>query len=61
VSGKRNTVHVTAPQGGSTMAISPDGERGQRHWVRTAGAVFLGLIAIIGVVFALMQAQGWRF
>jgi hypothetical protein len=32
-----------------------------RRWLRITGAVILGLITIVGVFFALMQAQGWQF
>lgn len=59
VTGKRNKINVTAPQGGSTVTTPAPEE--PRRWSRIAGAVLLGLVAIAGVIFALMQAQGWSF
>jgi hypothetical protein len=56
--GKRHTINVTAPPGGSTVATAA---AESRQWVRIAAGVLLGLLTIAGVVFALMQAQGWRF
>jgi AbiTii-like protein len=59
VTGKRNKINVAAPQGGSTVTTPAPEE--PRRWLRIAGAVLLGLVAIAGVIFALMQAQGWSF
>jgi hypothetical protein len=62
VTGKRNTINLTAAQGQDTSPtneITP--EEMPRKWFRIAAAVVLGLVTIAGMVFALMQAQGWRF
>ena len=63
VTGKRNKISFAAPQGGSTVttASQEQDEAGVRHWLKLAGAVLLGLVAIAGLVFALMQVQGWQF
>ena len=60
VSGKRNVIHVTSAQGGSTIAMpatTPD----KVHWLRIVGAIILGLVAIAAAVFGLMQVQSWSF
>jgi AbiTii len=61
VTGKRNKVTVTAPQGDQIASTADE----PRKWWRTAGAVIAGvvglLVAMAGGLFALMQAQGWRF
>jgi hypothetical protein len=58
VSGRRHRVVVTTAQESSTVTpAEPDG----RRWLASAGAVLLGLVAIVGAFFALMQAQGWAF
>ncbi len=60
VTGRRHKITVTAPQGGSTITPpTPDDQ--PRRWLRIAGAVLLGLVAIAGAIFALMQVQGWSF
>jgi len=59
VTGKRNKINLAAAQGGSMMTSTAAEE--PRRWARTAGAVLLGLVAIIGVIFTLMQVQGWTF
>jgi hypothetical protein len=59
VTGKRNKISVVAPQGGSTVT-TPESDQ-PRRWLRIAGAVLIGLVTIAGVIFALMQAQGWSF
>jgi hypothetical protein len=59
VTGKRNKLNVVAPQGGSTVTTAAPEE--PRRWLRIAAAVVIGLITIAGVIFALMQAQGWSF
>ena len=60
VTGKRNQVSLAALQGdGAITTPTPDKE--PRRWWQTAGAVLLGLFAIAGVIFALMQVQGWTF
>jgi hypothetical protein len=56
---KRTTINFTAATGGS--AVTASAEKESRHWVRIAAAVVVGLLTIAGVVFALMQAQGWQF
>jgi hypothetical protein len=63
VNGKRNKISFAAPQGGSTVTTaSPDQEdAGLAHWLKLSGAVLLGLVAIAGLIFALMQVQGWQF
>jgi hypothetical protein len=62
VTGKRNKVTVTAPQGANQISSAPEEPR---RWWRTAGAVIAGvvglLVAMAGGLFALMQAQGWQF
>jgi AbiTii len=60
VTGKRNKIKFLARQAnGPSTTTSPD-ERPPR-WLRIAGVVLLGLVAIAGTIFALMQAQGWKF
>jgi hypothetical protein len=60
ITGSRNKVTFAAPQEGSTVTVTqPD--QGSRSWLRIAGAVLLGLVAVAGAIFALMQAQGWSF
>jgi hypothetical protein len=66
VTGKRNKVSFAAPQGGSIMTPAPaqDDESEQSklgHWLKVAGTVILGLVAIAALIFTLMQAQGWKF
>lgn len=61
VTGKRNKISFAAAHGGSTVETLPPGaEQKPRHWLRIAAAVLLGLVAIAGVIFALMQVQGWH-
>jgi hypothetical protein len=60
VTGKRNKIDFAAPQGDSTIT-TPTPEPEPRRWLRIAGAILLGLVAIAGVIFALMQVQGWAF
>jgi hypothetical protein len=62
VSGKRNTVTVTSPQGGSTVATAPASDSPEHlapapH--RRGGHP--GLVGIAAVVFGLMQVQDWSF
>ena len=58
--GKRNKISFAAPQEGSTVTTaSPEEE--PRRWLRTAGAVLLGLVAIAALIFGLMQVQDWQF
>jgi AbiTii len=65
VSGKRNKVNFAAPQGGSKMPTQPAPEESPRRWVRIVGVVIASILGILlafaGALFALMQAQGWRF
>lgn len=61
VNGKRNTVKFVAAQGEDASVIETVApEETQRNWLRIAGGVLIGLITIVGVIIALMQAQGWR-
>jgi AbiTii-like protein len=59
VTGKRNKIHVVAPQGGSTVTTAPEDE--PRHRWKTVVTILGLAVAIVGAVFALMQAQGWSF
>ena len=59
VTGKRNKVMFTGAQGGGS--VLPRELDDERAWWKTAGAVILGIIAIAGTVFGLMQVQGWHF
>jgi hypothetical protein len=60
VSGKRHKISFAAPQeGGTVTTASPEEE--PRRWLRIGGVVLVGLVTIIGVIFALMQVQGWHF
>lgn len=61
--GKRNKINFTATQGGSRVQPTPppDDEQKPRHWLRMAATVLIGLMTIVGVVFAFMQVQGWKF
>lgn len=61
VTGKRNKINVAATQAGSAITPTPSPEPERRHWLRIAGAVLGGPLTIAGVIFALMQAQGWTF
>jgi hypothetical protein len=58
--GTRNKIKIEAAQSGTTIATATSEETPQR-WLRIAGAILRGLVAIFAAVFALMQAQGWRF
>jgi capsular polysaccharide biosynthesis protein len=60
VSGKRNMINVVAALGESTVAAPSSEEEHPRRWLRIAGAVLLGLVAIVAMIFTLMQVQGWR-
>lgn len=62
LSGNRNKykINVIAAQGGNEATITGPPDE-PRHWLRTAGVVLLGLITVAGVIFALMQAQNWKF
>jgi hypothetical protein len=59
MSGKGNRVTVTSPQGGSTVATPAPDSLSTWHWLRMAGAIILGLVAI--AVVGLMQVQDWSF
>ena len=59
VGGTKNKIYVNAAQTGGTVGEASAPSRW--GWVRTAGAVLIGLVTIAGTVFALMQAQGWSF
>jgi hypothetical protein len=63
VTGERHKINFSAPQAGtaSTALATPPAEQEPRRWVKTSVGVILGIAAIIGVFFALMQAQGWQF
>jgi hypothetical protein len=62
VPGKRNKINISAAQGSNKIAATPDDSR---PWSRTAGTVIVAvlglLLAMVGGLFALMQAQGWQF
>lgn len=60
---KRNKINFTAPQDRSSVQPTPpqDDEQKPLHWLRMAGAVLIGLMTIVGVVFAFMQVQNWKF
>jgi hypothetical protein len=60
VAGERNKIKVSSRQhGGTGTANSPDKE--PRHWLKVAGTLLGVLLAVLAALFALMQAQGWRF
>lgn len=62
ISGSRHRVVVTTAQDSSTVTTAEPAEPdGTRRWLAIAGAVLIGLVTIIGTVFALMDAQGWTF
>ena len=61
VTGKRNQVNLASSQAGSSVAPATLDEAPRHQWVRVAAGVILGLITIVGVFFALMQAQRWQF
>jgi hypothetical protein len=67
VTGKRNKVNFTADQGEAKVpAAAPEEEEEHpRRWLRITGTVIAAILGILlafaGAVFALMQAQGWRF
>jgi hypothetical protein len=62
VSGRRHRVVVTTAQDSSTVTTTePSEPGGARQWLAIAGGVLIGLVTIIGTVFALMDAQGWTF
>lgn len=61
VTGKRNVVNLMSAQGDGAKVIeevAPD--ETPRKWLRVSAAVLIGLLTIVGVILALMQAQGWR-
>jgi hypothetical protein len=43
---------------GSTMAQGPGESQG---WLRIVGAVVLGLVALVVLLFILTQGQGWQY
>ncbi len=59
LNGKRNKICVATQQSVTTMTTTS--QRTSRRWSRTAGAIVVGLVGIVGVLFAPMQAQGWSF
>jgi AbiTii len=63
VSGERHKINFAAPQAssGSTAVDAPPADEHPRRWVKTAAAVVVGVLTIIGVFFAILQAQGWSF
>jgi hypothetical protein len=64
VTGERHKINFSAPQAAtaSTALAPPPGEKEEpRHWLKTSVGVILGIVAIVGLLFALMQAQGWQF
>ncbi|WP_122980475.1 hypothetical protein [Actinoplanes teichomyceticus] len=62
VTGTRNKINFTAPQGTVVTSHPQAGEDDSpKPWLRIAGAVLVGLVTIAAGVFALMQVQGWKF
>ena len=65
ITGKRNKVNFTAGQGKAKVPAPAPEEEHPRRWVRIVGVVIASILGILlafaGAVFALMQAQGWRF
>jgi hypothetical protein len=61
VTGKRNKVTVTAPQGESAATVDNPPEEGIPLWVKVVGGIVTGLIAVIGVVLGYMEVQGLHF
>lgn len=60
VSGKRPVINLANAQSGSTASVATPGDGGINWW--TVTLTILGvLVAIAAGVFALMQAQGWKF
>jgi AbiTii len=57
---KRTTVNFAAATDGSTVTTT-DPERRSWSSMKVAWVVLGGLVTIAGVLFALMQAQGWEF
>jgi hypothetical protein len=61
---ERHKINFSAPQAGTAstaLAPPPAEEEEPRHWLKTSVGVILGIVAIVGLLFALMQAQGWQF
>jgi hypothetical protein len=61
ITGERNTVTVTAPQGRSTATVDKRPEEGFPLWVKVVGGITTGLIAVIGIVLGYMEVQGLHF
>jgi hypothetical protein len=62
VTGERHKISFSAPQASttSTALATPPADEHPRRWVKTSAAVVVGILTILGVFFALMQAQGWQ-
>jgi hypothetical protein len=60
VSGKRNTINLANAQGESTATVNGGGDSNLNWWTITFSVLGV-LVAVAAGVFALMQAQGWRF
>jgi hypothetical protein len=43
-----------------TPSAQPD-EQWLSPWLKIAGSVLLGVVFIVGLIFTLMQVQGWHF
>jgi hypothetical protein len=63
VTGERNKINFAAPQASdaSSALATPPADEHPRRWVRTAAAVVIGIAGLVGVFFAILQAQGWSF
>jgi hypothetical protein len=57
---KRTTINFAAAADGSTVTTT-DPEKRSWSSMKVAWVVLGGLLTVAGVVFALMQAQGWQF
>jgi hypothetical protein len=61
--GERHKINFAAPQAssGSTAVDAPPADEHPRRWLRIAGAILVGIAAIVGVFVAIMEVQGWSF
>jgi hypothetical protein len=58
VSGKRNKINVVNQQSGDATTPAPEESR---RWIKIVGGIIGGIIAIAGLIFGLMEVQGWSF
>jgi hypothetical protein len=71
VTGKRNKISFAGAQGDGFAGAQGDGavgtpsaqpdEQWLSPWLKIAGSVLLGVVFIVGLIFTLMQVQGWHF